>query len=340
MIKPPTSGLRGWLARLVAFAAPLLAAAEPKHDFYLCLNLGGQGQSVSSRAYVKSGLYRSTDRVTFEHVGFTHIRTISVVSDPRDPNCLFLALLDGVLRSADRGRTWKRVTDWRMTEGKGIAVDPNAPDHVYVALPDGIGVSRDHGDSWQRMNGSIRRAYTESLVVDRTRAGRVLAGTELGIYLTEDGARTWKLVQATTKVTYDLRQSPHDPKVFLAATSAEGVFRSDDGGRSWRRLAGLPTGHTMHSAVFDPRDPHRLVVAGWGAGVQVSDDDGRTWSDRSAGLPRREIWAAIADPDFPGRLYAGPHLSPIQVSDDWGRTWRPLAFDNALVFGLAFLPRP
>lgn len=326
----------GLLSLCLAGAA---GAAEPKFDFYLCVNLSGQGQVMGSRAVVQSGLYRSTDRKTFEHVGFGHIRTISAAADPRDPDCIFVTVLDGVLRTPDRGRSWKRVTGWQMTEAKGIAVDPNAPDHIYVGLPDGVGVSRDHGETWQRMNEGIRRSYTETVAIDRTKAGRVFAGTELGIYLSEDGARTWKLVLPTTKVTYDIRQSPHDPKVFLAATSAEGIFRSEDGGRTWKPLSGVPAGYTMHSAIFDESNAHRIVVCGWGAGVLVSEDDGRTWVDRTAGLPKRELWQVTTDPDFPGRLYAGPHLSPIYVSDDFGLTWRALTFDNALVFGLVFLPR-
>lgn len=315
------------------------SAAESRREMYFCVNLSGQGQVLGSKATVPSGLYRSVDREKFEHIGFNHFRTFGVAADPRDPDAIFATVLDGVLRSLDRGKTWKRVTGWDLTEPKGIAFDLNAPNHIYVALPDGIAVSHDRGDTWQRMHQGIRRAYTHPIIVDRTKAGRVLAGTELGIYLSEDGARTWKLVQATAKVTYDLQQSPHDPRVFMAATSADGAFRSEDGGRTWRRIAGIPSQHTLHYADFDAHDPLRLVVCGWAAGVQVSEDGGRTWTDRTAGLPHRDIWCAATDPDVPGRIYAAPHQQPVYVSDDFGRTWRPLTFEKALVYYIAFLPR-
>lgn len=319
----------------IAFAR----AGENKHDLYFCVNLSGQGQVMGSAVSIESGLYRSNDRQNFEHVGFNHFRTFALAPDPANPAALFTSVLDGVLRSPDRGKSWRRVTGWDMTEPKGIELDPNAPDHIYVGLPDGVAVSADRGETWRRASEGIKRGYTHAIVVDRTKAGRVLAGTELGIYLTEDGAKTWHLVQPTAKVTYDLRQSPHDPKMFLAATSGDGAFLSTDGGRTWRNLAGVPTTHTLHYGHFDPHNPRRLVVCGWEAGVLVSEDGGATWTDRTAGLPNRDIWCVSPDPDLPNRLYAAPYLKPVHVSDDFGRTWRPLCFERAIVYNLVFVPR-
>jgi photosystem II stability/assembly factor-like uncharacterized protein len=230
------------------------------------------------------------------------------------------------------------MTGWDMTEPKAILFDPNTPNHIYLGLPDGIAASRDRGETWQRVSEGIRRGYTHSLLVDRTQAGRVLAGTELGIYLTEDGARTWRLVHPTQKVTYDLQQSPHNAQDILAATSADGALRSSDGGRTWRRIAKVPVEHTLHFGQFDPHDARRLVVCGWEAGVLVSEDGGESWQDCTAGLPNRQIWCVAPDPDLPGRLYAAPYLKPVYASDDFGRTWRPLSFEKAIVYNFMFAP--
>ncbi|MBL9203078.1 MAG: hypothetical protein JNL39_21395 [Opitutaceae bacterium] len=330
--------------RLFFVAITLLASAasgaELKHDLYVCANVSGQGGVMGrSTGPVRSGLFRSADRERFEHIGPHHIRTFTVTFDPADPARLYVGLLDGILRTSDRMKTLRIVTGWDMQEGKSISVDPSRPEHVYAGIPDGIAVSHDRGQTWTRMNAGIRRAYTESILVDRTQAGRVLAGTELGIYLTEDGARTWRLVQATDKVTYAIRQSPHDPKVFLATTSANGAFRSTDRGATWRRIPSVPSERTLHNIEFDPHNPRRLVYCGWGAGVQISEDDGATWQDRTTGLPRREVWRVAVDPDVPERIYAGPYQEPLFASDDFGRTWRPLEFGKATVFDLVFVPR-
>lgn len=325
---------------VVGGASASASAAELKHDFYVCVTLSGQGQVMGgAKIPVRSGLYRSSDRQNFEHLGFSHIRMFGMTHDVREPDTLFLTTLDGIVRAKDRGRTWRIMTSWDMTEPKGIAFDPNAPDNVYAGLPDGIAVSRDRGQTWQRSQEGIRRGYTHPISVDRTQAGRVLAGTEKGIYLSEDGARTWTMVLPTEKTVYDLEQSPHAPQTWLAVTSSNGAFRSENGGRAWQRIASVPTEHTLHNCDFDRGDPERIVIAGWGFGVRVSEDGGRTWSDRTAGLPSREIWRACIDPDIPGRLYTAPHLKPLYASDDYGRTWRPLAFDQVMAFDMVFVPR-
>ena len=340
--RPPPRVRRLMFALLSSVVVALVSAraAQNKHDLYFCVNLSGQGQVMGGAAVpVPSGLYRSNDRQNFEHVGFSHIRTFAATYDPREPDTLFVSVLDGVLRGRERGTAWRRLTSWDMTEPKGIAFDLNAPDHIYAALPDGIAASRDRGETWQRVSEGIRRGYTHPLIVDRTKAGRVLAGTELGIYLTEDGAKSWKRVHATQKVTYDLDQSPHDPKRFLAVTSHDGALESVDAGKTWRTIQGVPAKHTLHFGRFDPHDAQRRAICGWEAGVLVTEDGGRTWIDRTEGLPNRQIWCVMPDPDFAGRLYAAPYLKPVYVSDDFGRTWRPLCFEKAIVYNFVFVPR-
>lgn len=316
-------------------------AAEPpfRHDLYLCLKLGGLNQVMGSRAPAKSGIYRSTDRRTFEHVGPHHVWMYTLAPDPHEPRRLLVGAMDGVLRSSDLGRTWRITTSWDMTEPHAVAIDPNAREHVYAGLPDGIAFSPDGGQTWTRRQEGIRRAYTQTITIDRTEAGRVLAGTEKGIFLTEDGAQTWRLVHATQQTTYDLRQSPHAPNVFLAVTSVDGAFSSADRGETWQRIPGIPKEHTLHNCDFDATDARRLTVCGWGTGVLVSEDAGRTWTDRTTGLPRREIWRVAIDPDVPGRLYAAPYLEPLYVSDDFGVRWRPLGFEAAIALDIVFVPR-
>lgn len=316
------------------------AADGPKHDLYLTANVGGQGGVMGRGGPALSGLYRSTDRTTFEHLGPHHIRMFTLTSDPAERGTLYVAALDGVLRTRDGGKSWRTLTSWDMTEPKELAFDPHASGRIYAGLPDGIALSTDHGQTWQRSNAGIRRAYTHAIIVDRTKAGRLLAGTEKGIFLSEDGAKSWRLVQATDKVTYDIKQSPHDPQVFFAATSSSGALWSTDCGRTWARIAGISTANTLHYVDFDAHDPQRLLVCGWNTGLQLSEDGGKTWKDRSAGLTNREVWSAAFDPDTPGRIFAAPHQAPLHVSEDHGRTWRAVQFEKTTVFDIVFLPRP
>ncbi|WP_158277501.1 YCF48-related protein [Opitutus sp. ER46] len=327
-----------WILFLGLVALTANAAPPPPHTLFVCVSQS-KPFIIGSQVVLRNGLYQVEDRANPVHIGFNHPRIDAVAVDPRDPRRIYIAGNNGVMRSTDAGRTWKIVTSWDMTEGKDINVDPHAPDHVYVALPDGIAVSRDAGETWHRAQAGIKRAYTQSIIVDRTRAGRVLAGTELGIYLSEDGATTWTKVFASTKTVHDVRQSPHDPRVFLAATQAEGLQRSTDGGKTWQELTGVGRAHTLHNVGFDPADPRRLIVAGWNCGVLVSEDDGATWTPRNDGLPNAQVWRVGVDPDFPGRLYASVNQSPVYASDDFGRTWKVQWFTAATVWDFVFVPR-
>jgi len=314
-----------------AIAAPLLP-----HDLYVCAALE-QDFFIGSHTEGRSGILHSTDRVGLEHVGFNHPRIEALATDPRDPSILFAAAANGLLRTKNHGLTWRIMTGWDMTELKSVAIDPHAPANIYVALPDGIGISRDSGLTWSRGQEGIRRSYTQTLIVDQMHAGRLVAGTELGIYLSEDDARSWTLVQSADATVNDVKQSPHDPDVFFAVTQSNGAWRSDDGARTWRQVAGISTAHTLHFGEFDATDSRRMVVCGWNCGVLVSEDAGTTWQPRNAGLPNANIWCIGSDPDFSGRLFASPHQSAVYVSDDFGRTWRKGWFESARVRRFVFV---
>jgi hypothetical protein len=338
-MNPSTRLLTACLALAVAATRAPAAEVAPAHDLYV---LGQMSRAVfmGSKPSAQNGIYRSTDRRDIAHLGPNHPVVDAIACDPRNPDILYVAALNGVLRSTDRGQTWGILTSWDMTEPKSFAIDPHAPDNIYIGLPDGIGVSRDAGKTWTRMNEGITRRYTQTIIVDRTKAGRVIAGTEKGIFVSDDAAKTWTLVRASDKTVHHIEQSPLDPKLFLAATEGNGLWRSTDGARTWRPVTGVSAKHTLHNVAFDAYNPRRIVVCGWGPGVLTSEDGGETWTAANAGLPNTDVWRVAVDPDFPGRIYAAPHEKPLHVSDDFGRTWRPAWFESTKTWGFAFLPRP
>jgi photosystem II stability/assembly factor-like uncharacterized protein len=183
------------------------------------------------------------------------------------------------------------------------------------------------------------RRYAQALVLDRSAPTRLIAGTERGVFLSEDRAASWRSVLATQATVNDVRQSPHDPRALVAVSQSDGAWRSGDGGRTWTRLAAVPTTSTLHNVDLDATDARRMAVSGWGIGVLVTEDGGTTWTPRNAGLPNTNVWRVGIDPDFPGRLYCSPHESAIHVSDDFGRTWKPLWFEAVTVWDFVFLPR-
>jgi hypothetical protein len=142
---------------------------------------------------------------------------------------------------------------------------------------------------------------------------------------------------------------PDERDTWWAGTSPQGLFRSDDGGRSWRGLPavnddpglrewmgsvqdGTPDGPKLHSIVVDPRDPAHLLFGMSGGGVHESRDGGQSWSLLIDGLEVVEGFDAATPtfhdphcirlcPSQPDRLYQQNHCGIYRL-DRPGRTWQ------------------
>lgn len=330
--------LRSLLLVGLALGGTLLSAAS-QYDFYICANIN-RNYVIGSTIVTTNGVFQRTDVGEWQHLGYNDTSLTAVAFDPRDRNVMYTSALNGLWRTLDGGQTWRMCNGWDMTEGREVAVDPNAPDHVYLAITDGIAVSTDRGQTLVRKENGLpaRGKYTETIKVDRTRAGRVLAGCEVGIFLTEDGAETWHCVLPTQETVNDIQQSPHDPKVWLAATQSAGALISRDGGLTWTRFDGVPTERALYNITFDVTNPERFAIGSWAHGVLTTEDGGRTWTDRNAGLPENpRVWRVGVDPS--GRLYASVFKETLFYSDDFGRTWQPDALEGSLVNFFVMLPK-
>jgi photosystem II stability/assembly factor-like uncharacterized protein len=329
-----------FLLSLLSLLAAAARAEAPAHDLYLCAVVN-KNYVIGSKLVTPNGIFRRGADGTFEHLGSNFPGILNLSTDPRNRQVFYTATLNGCVQTADGGQTWRIGTSWDMTEPKDVCVDPNAPDHIYLALPDGIAVSPDRGATWPRCENGLpqRGKYTQTIEADRTKAGRVLAGCESGIYLTEDGARSWRRVLPATATVDDVQQSPHDPQLWLAVTQSDGAFRSRDGGRHWEKLAGVPADAALYNVAFDATRPERIAIASWVHGVLVTEDGGRTWAARNAGLPdAAHVFKVGIDPDN-GRLYASLYASFIHVSDDFGRTWRQAGLEGSTVYNFVFVPK-
>ncbi len=130
---------------------------------------------------------------------------------------------------------------------------------------------------------------------------------------------------------FALAVHPEDPRILYAGTQTGGVFKSIDGGATWRPSnAGLGGGTPnagLRALVIDPRDPDTVYAATLNDGIFRSGDGGRSWVPASQGLPRagagfQWIFSLILDPRSPHTLYAGG-LGGVFRSTDGGRTWKP-----------------
>jgi photosystem II stability/assembly factor-like uncharacterized protein len=154
-----------------------------------------------------------------------------------------------------------------------------------------------------------------------------------------------------------------DGRALYAGVAPAALYRSEDGGESWREVAGLsehPTrprwepgagGLCLHSIALDPADPLRMFVAISAAGVFRTDDGGATWAPRNKGTraefrPEKYpefgqcVHKLLMSPGDSSRLFQQNHCG-VYRSDDAGENWQEITSGLPSDFGfpLALHPR-
>lgn len=338
----PSPRSRRWYPLALAFAVgamPALAqtaVSGPAAPLRLYAGLNKSKGYVVGAKLSASGLHRFEGDTTWTHLGWSNPRISGVTADPADRSRVYLAAGNGVMVSRDGGRAWRIPTDWRVTEVQDVAAEPG---RGYAGSAYGVWRSDDGGGTWVESNAGIpeMKRYTQDIEVDASTPLRVLAATDGGVYVSTDGARSWRRAGPDVTVN-DVTQSASDPRVWYAGTRERGLMRSGDGGETWQSVAPRFNTTTFFSISVDPRDGRRVAAASWGHGVVVSTDGGRTWAARTRGLPSANVYAVIYDANRPGRLWAATVEAGIFTSDDAGRTWRYAGMNGTLVFDFAFLP--
>jgi len=306
-------------------------------------------------------------------------RTRAVAGVASQPNVFYIGAVDGgVWKSDDYGRTWKPVFDQQPTQSIGaIAVAASDPQIVYVAsgeglqrpdlsVGDGIYKSPDAGKSWAHL-GLRDGQQIPALAIDPRNPNRLFAAVlghpygpnqERGIFRSKDGGATWEKVLYKDENTggTDVEIDPSNPDVVYAslwqsrlgpwednndfAGTAGGLFKSIDGGNTWRQLNnGLPDDLVQINVAIAPSQSTRLYAtvatiqpssyaSDKGLGFFRSDDGGENWS-RITTDPRPamkigggDLPIAKVDPKNADVVYS---TSIVTVrSTDGGKTWSSL----------------
>lgn len=120
-----------------------------------------------------------------------------------------------------------------------------------------------------------------------------------------------------------LAADPRDPDVVYAGTDGGGVFKSFDGGRSWRPSSRGLTNTFIFSLAVDPADPDTLYAGAWNAMVFKSADGGASWRPSRRGLPESQgaVRTLVIDPSDPDTLYAAVERTGVFKSTDGGAGW-------------------
>ncbi len=282
---------------------------------------------------------------------------------PGDPLTFYVAFSQsGVWKSEDGGFGWKPIFDDQDVASIGsIAVAPSDPNVIYVGSGEanirgnvvagnGIYKSTDAGRTWKQVWSQIGQIGT--MAVHPTNPDIAFAAVlghafgpnpERGVYRTTDGGATWKRVLAKDEWTgaSDVAMDPSNPRILFAGlwqarrrpwemTSGgpgSGLYRSADGGETWKQLTGngLPEGLWGKVGVAVARSDGQRVYAlieNENGGLYRSDDGGDTWilaNGHHAIMQRAWYYSVLTiDPKNPDVVWI-PQV-PMLRSIDGGKT--------------------
>ena len=131
------------------------------------------------------------------------------------------------------------------------------------------------------------------------------AGKKSGLYRSEDGGNTWRLVNSDSRLTsrgwyfMGITVDPSNPDVIYMPNIA--LYRSEDGGRTISIVRGAPGGDDYHQLWVDPKNSAHLVL-GTDQGTTVSLNRGQTWSSWY-NQPTAQFYHVITDNEFPYHVY-------------------------------------
>ena len=230
-----------------------------------------------------------------------------------------------------------------------VAIDPYAPKTVYAATEEGVYRTLDDGNIWSNFSDGLDTLQVRTFII--TADGSLFCGT-LGyeIYSYNTTLSRWEqlsvfggfskvwsiwndrpLYQYTTLLFH-----PTDPNIIYVGAFPSGMYKSTDGGVSWKEINVGWTNDGVFSLVFHPDNPD-IIYAGTYNGVSRSLDGGEHWEIWDDGWPNEQWTFAIDfDPLNPDIMYAcsknGENegtgrtnfLGTVMKSINGGATWFPI----------------
>src|SRR5215510_5848517 len=272
-------------------------------------------------------------------------RVADVAVYEANPSIFYVASASGgLLKTINNGNTWENGFN---REGSGsigdVAINADDPNIVWVGTGeansrqssswgDGIYKSTDGGKTWKHMGlrdshhiGRIVVNPIDTDIVYVAALGHLWGpNAERGVYMTTDGGLTWKNVLSVNADTgaVDIAMDPSNPKTLYAAMyqhrrtgwgfngggPASGIFKTTDGGRTWRKLTnGLPQGDIGRIGLDIYRKNPNIIMArveNREGGVFRSEDKGESWAKMNSLNPRPMYFIQIRiDPNVDKLIY-------------------------------------
>ena len=261
----------------------------------------------------------------------------------------------GVIRSADNGKTWHRTALHQAIEFdavvRSLAVDPTDFNIIYAGSDAGLVVSRDAGSTWSRISAPFNDETIWKVAVDPDNHQRIFIGTgapsRAVLWRTLDAGESWyrapvELPESCAGVSKPrllaFAYNPRNPDELWFGVEEGGLFYSDNGGDSFERIDErlLWEFNSDVHAVHVLNDDAETVIVICVNSVYTSRDHGRTWSGL---LPKKEYGlyyarSLAAPTGSDDTLYLGISdgtpgtTSKILVSRNGANSWEPVSLPD------------
>ena len=250
-----------------------------------------------------------------------------------------------------------------------IDVVESNPDIIFIGTASGgLWKSENGGTSFVALFDKEKAASVGAVAVNQKNPSEIWVGTGEGnprnsltsgngIYKSLDGGKTWKHMglEGTRNIHRVIIHRDDPNTVYVGAIGSpwgeqqeRGVFKTTDGGKTWRKVLYVDTKSGIGDMVVDPTNPNKIIAAMWehrrwpwyfnsggpGSGLYISYDAGETWKKKTAadGLPKGDlgrIGIAIA-PSSPNIVYAlvEAKKNGLYKSEDGGEKWTLVTTKN------------
>ncbi|MDC6366343.1 MULTISPECIES: WD40/YVTN/BNR-like repeat-containing protein [Flavobacteriaceae] len=257
-------------------------------------------------------------------------RSAAVTGVSGEPNLFYFgATGGGVWKTTDGGRTWENISDGYFGGSIGaVEVAQSDPNVIYV------------GGGEKTLRGNVSSGY--------------------GIWKTEDAGKTWeKAGLEKSRHVPRIRIHPTDYNVVYAAvlgniykpTKERGVYKSTDGGKTWRQVLFVNDQAGAVDLTLDPNNPRILYASTWrakrtpyslssggdGSALWKSTDSGETWTEisKNEGFPKDTlgIIGVTVSPKNSDRVWAiveNKEKGGLYRSDDGGKKWTQVNSERKL----------
>lgn len=340
-----------FLAKETSTRTSKLPLPSGKNLTDISVGFSSRGKPIFYAIEDETAFVSEDDATTWRKVtlGEGAIKTRAIATSVKNPETAYVSYRNleeagvkymGVGKTTDAGKTWKPV--WKEVSDEAGKAGANIQD---------AWITERFGSDW----GENPLALT---VADQDR--NLAYGTDLGRTMrTTDGGATWVAVYSKTvdhsgwtsagldvTTTYGYHFDPFDQKRQFISTTDIGLFRSEDGGKSWiSSTKGVPKDwlNTTYWIVFDPQVKGRVWsvnswthdlprpkmwrrtgISKYRGGVCISVDGGRTWTKSNDGMEQTAATYILLDPTSPVDariLYVAGFGRGVYKSVDGGKTW-------------------